>query len=332
MFDRLFRRRSTGLDKQSAHGRINAVHADLDELIALRLQARQLSLGSRRHARHLLAGNHVSAFKGRGMDYMESRIYQAGDDIRNMDWKVTARTGVPHVKLFQEERQRPVIIMVDFSPSLFFASRGRFKSVIASQAAALLAWSAQQNGDRVGGIISGRQHREIAAGNAHQNVLRLLQGLALASSPHDNLQSEGQFNAALERLVHLNRPGSLVFVISDFYQLDAAAMKKLVKIHNHSDCMLLRVRDSLELQPPPPGYYPVTDGVRRGFLATDRPQAQQHYQQWFSQQHQQVEHFARHYRLPLVELQTHVLPVNTLRNVFSARRAGPLHAGSKHGG
>jgi uncharacterized protein (DUF58 family) len=153
MFDRLFKRRGSGQETARTVNPEQAIHVTLDELINLRMQARHLSLHSKHPAMHAMSGNHVSHFKGRGMDYMESRIYQAGDDIRNMDWRVTARTGQPHIKLFQEERQRPVMIMLDYNPGMFFASQGRFKSVVASQAAALLAWSALNNGDRVGGLI-----------------------------------------------------------------------------------------------------------------------------------------------------------------------------------
>ena len=118
------------------------------ELIELRRHARKLDLTRRRPALAQLAGNHASRFRGRGMDYQESRAYQPGDDIRNMDWRVTARSGRAHTKLFQEERERPVVFCIDLGPSLFFATRGALKSVIAARAATLLAWAAAAQGDR----------------------------------------------------------------------------------------------------------------------------------------------------------------------------------------
>ena len=101
------------------------VHASSDELVRYRLQARDLRLDCRQPARSVITGAHASRFRGRGMDYLESRSYQPGDDIRSMDWRVTARTGRAHVKLYQEERERPVVVMADLGPGMFFGHRGR---------------------------------------------------------------------------------------------------------------------------------------------------------------------------------------------------------------
>lgn len=130
-------------------------------LIQLRLCANQIPLDSGKiHAKQ--GGAYVSSFKGRGMEFDESRIYQAGDDIRNMDWLVTARTGTAHTKVFREERERPIILWLDLGISMMFATRNKFKSVIASEIAALIAWSAAKNNDRIGGLIfSAEQHVEI---------------------------------------------------------------------------------------------------------------------------------------------------------------------------
>ena len=130
-------------------------------LIKLRLHASQTMLNSSIiHAKQ--GGAYLSSFKGRGMEFDESRIYQAGDDIRNMDWRVTARTGEAHTKVFREERERPVLLWLDLNPSMMFATRNRFKSVIATELAALIAWGAAKNNDRLGGLIfSSDEHIEI---------------------------------------------------------------------------------------------------------------------------------------------------------------------------
>ena len=116
----------------------SAVCVSSEELIRLRLQARELRLDRRQAARSVISGAHSSRFRGRGMDYLESRGYQPGDDIRNMDWRVTARSGHAHVKVYQEERERPVVVMIDLGPGMFFATQRTFKSVIAARATALI--------------------------------------------------------------------------------------------------------------------------------------------------------------------------------------------------
>ena len=159
------------------------VHASSDELVRCRLQARDLRLDSRLSARSAITGVHASRFRGRGMDYQESRVYQSGDDIRSMDWRVTARTGRAHVKLYQEERERPVVVMVDLGPGMFFATRGAFKSVIAARAAALIGWAAIQNGDRIGALLFNGGHHEIRPQGGQRGVLRLIRELVTATDP-----------------------------------------------------------------------------------------------------------------------------------------------------
>ena len=132
---RTARHRTPANDSRQLPG---VVHVSSDELVRYRLQARELKLTSRLPARSTITGGHASRFRGRGMDYLESRDYQPGDDIRSMDWRVTARTNRAHVKLYQEERERPVVVMVDLGPGMFFATQGAFKSVIAARAAALM--------------------------------------------------------------------------------------------------------------------------------------------------------------------------------------------------
>lgn len=334
MFDRLFKRRGSGQETARALNPEHAIHVTLDELINLRMQARHLSLHSKHPAMHVMSGNHVSHFKGRGMDYMESRIYQAGDDIRNMDWRVTARTGQPHIKLFQEERQRPVMIMLDYNPGMFFASQGRFKSVVASQAAALLAWSALNNGDRVGGLIINHGHTEIADQVGKKGILALLHAIEKHSNPHEYLQAQlsapsqpgnsERFSEGLQRLVRMSRPGSLVFVFSDFYQLDHASMKQLSLLKQHCDCVLVRLSDPLETTPPPANRYVVTNGKHQAIINTANQQQAEHYQHWFGSHQQQLREVARKLAMPLIELSTTQAPLDTLRKHFSIRTRGKL--------
>ncbi len=146
------------LDGPRSHDPVRVSTASLIRLIG---PASTLSLKVR-FIRAQQSGAYLSAFKGRGMEFEEARPYQPGDDIRNLDWRVTARTGKPHTKLFREERERPILLWVDYRNTMFFATKGVYKSVIAARAAALLAWSAHHHGDRVGGIIFSEQiHHEL---------------------------------------------------------------------------------------------------------------------------------------------------------------------------
>ena len=174
------------------------VHVSSDELVQCRLQARELRLDSRRPARSAITGGHTSRFRGRGMDYLESRAYQPGDDIRSMDWRVTARTDSAHVKLYQEERERPVVVMIDLGPGMFFATRGAFKSVIAARAAALIGWAAIQNGDRIGAFLFNGGHHELRPLGGQRGVMRLIRQLVAATDPAavtESLYSDEQSSA-----------------------------------------------------------------------------------------------------------------------------------------
>lgn len=155
----------------------HAIRPSLDDLIRLSHPAAGLSL-ARPTVRALQSGQYLSAFKGRGMEFDETRPYAQGDDVRHLDWRVTARTGKPHTKLFREERERPVLLSVDYRASMRFATRGMFKSVMAARLAALVAWSALRHGDRIGGqIFSEAGRRELRPEHGQRAVLRWLEAL-----------------------------------------------------------------------------------------------------------------------------------------------------------
>lgn len=284
-----------------------ATRPSLDALIALRQQAGKLDLGRRQAARAQLSGGHASRFHGRGMDYQESRIYQPGDDIRSMDWRVTARTGRPHTKLYQEERERPVVLCVDLNPGMFFASRGALKSVIAARAASLIAWAAAAHGDRIGALLFNGDHHELPPRGGKHGVLRLIRQLVAQSDPLKNLQQPphpGGLNAALSRLRRVSRPGSLIFLLSDFYGIDEETGKHLTRLRQHNDVFAIQILDALELAPPPPARYGVSDGQHTGILDTHSATARQAYADFFAQHHQTLRELMRSRAIPLLQLST----------------------------
>jgi len=245
----------------------DGIHLTAAELIALRPRCNALRLPMRQAAASALAGAYRSRFRGRGVDFVESRNYQPGDDIRNMDWRVTARTGRPHTKVFQEERERPVLIVLDASPSLFFGTRTRLKSVAAGQMAAAVAWSAVRRGDRIGAFLfSGGQHLEVRPAGGRRGAMRVIGGLVDWLQPDTPRIAEAQpLSFALERVRHTVRPGSLVVVIGDFFDLDADCERHLSRLRQHNDVIGCQVVDAAEYRLPP-GRYPITDGSRAAIL------------------------------------------------------------------
>lgn len=259
-------------------------------LIELRRDAEKLKLKTKK-VKSGLSGNYLSAFKGRGMEFDEARPYQAGDDIRSIDWRVTARTGNTHTKMFREERERPVLLWVDYRRSMFFGTQNYFKSVLAAKAAALLAWSAVQQGDRLGGLIfSEEQHTEIRPQRGKASTLHFIKHLSEHPAWEHYSQTQHDASAgtqALRRLRRVAHPGSLIFLISDFRYLDSSAESSLAHLSRHNDVVMLFISDPLEAQLPPAGLYRVTDGDKEITLNTRNTKNRKEYAQRF-QQHEQT--------------------------------------------
>ncbi len=312
----------------------SATHVTTKELIALQQQAHKLDMSRRSYARSSSTGSHHSQFRGRGMDYQESRIYQAGDDIRNMDWRVTARAGKPHTKLYQEERERPVVLVVDFNPGMFFGSTKSLKSVLAAKAATLIAWSVAARGDRIGALILNSSHHELAPKTGKRGVLQLIRELVIHGDPHIGLKpstaaKHTRMNDELKRLRRLAKPGSLVFLISDFYDIDEDTAAHLRQISRHNDIQAIQIVDPLELAPPPPDRYAVTDGKGSGVVNTKSIKGHDKYQQFFSQHHQKIQELMRKQNIPLLQLSTEDDVLLALQRSFgNSKQRAPINTKS----
>ncbi len=342
ILSRWFGSRHDAADDTPSSALVNpATQASARSLIALQQAARKLRLDRPMPASAVTAGNHFSRFRGRGMDYSESRIYQAGDDIRSMDWRVTARAGKPHTKLYQEERERPVMLLPDFSQSLFFGSRHALKSVIAAQTAALLGWASIAQGDRVGGLIFNDRppsaelpgdYHELTPRRGQPGALRLIRELTRFSDPRSLVDAppatldSAAFNGALERLRRITRPGSLIFLISDFQAIDDETERHLRRLRQHNDLLAIQILDPLEQQAPPPGRYAVTDGVQTGVLDTRSPRQREAYEAFFRRRHQQLAGLTRRQRIPLLRLSTTDDPAQALQAWFGGTRRPSLQA------
>ena len=248
----------------------DGIITELDELIALRRYAKTACYRPNDAAKR--PGSHVSSLRGRGMDFAEVRNYQAGDDIRHMEWRMTARTGRPHVKLYQEERERPVIIMTDFSPSMYFGTRVAFKSVVAARLAAILAWTVVKEGDRMGGVLfSLKTHDEYTPRSREMGVLPFLAGLCRYTKAYETssfIDKSRSLGYALQRVRRVMRPGSILVLISDFYNWDDDSERHLNRLRVHNDTLAYQICDPLEMAPPNPQSYVLTNGTRELFLDT----------------------------------------------------------------
>lgn len=245
----------------------------------------------------LFPGAWRSRFRGRGIEFDEVRPYQWGDDFRVVDWKVTARTGVMHTKLFQEERERTLWLVVDAGPSMQFGTRGCFKWVRAAETAALFAWLAREQGDRVGAVVHGDAGRcHLLPGGGGDAGLWKLFGL-FAGIHAREVEAPATLADALAHLRRLARPGSLMLIIGDFGLLDGEVRRHLARLARHGEMAAIHLFDPLERDLPPAGVYPVNDGTGRcsGLLDTSDSALRRRWQTRFTEHHGRVTAtFSRH--------------------------------------
>ncbi len=293
-------------------------------LIRLNGPARAIALDVLR-VDSLQTGAYVSRFRGRGMEFDESRPYQPGDDPRSIDWRVTARSTTAYTKLFREERERPVLVMVDLRANMHFATRGCYKSVNASRAAALLSWAAHHRGDRLGGLIFGDQtHRELKPRLGRQAALRFVHALAehpdwalRQRDPDDD--GEAALTTAMAALRRVARPGSLVVVLSDFQGLSRAAQSYLSSVARHNEVLAVYISDPFERELPPPGRYRLVAADDELSIDTYAGPARRDYASSFRERFEAFESFAQRYGIRMLPLSTEDDPVATLQTALGRR-------------
>jgi uncharacterized protein (DUF58 family) len=228
---------------------ITGTNVSLNELLSYKQQAKLRLQPAASAAYQQLAGNYLAKIKGRGMEFAEVRHYQPGDDVRTIDWSVTARTGKAHTKLFQEEKERPVFILLDLSDSMIFGSQFVFKSVQACHLAALLSWQAKQRNDRLGGIVFNQQHvAELKPAGRTTGLMRFLhQSEQLCKEkPFKSADHSQSLFKQLKRLSRLVQTGSQIHLISDFSQLDEQCQKLLSQMRRHNQLSAWQISDPLE--------------------------------------------------------------------------------------
>lgn len=263
---------------------VEGVYVDLEELIALEQRGRRVSFLPRQPVHSLLAGRYASRMRGRGLNFEEIRDYRPGDDVRSIDWKVTARLRKPHVRVFNEERDRQGLLVIDQRLSMFFGSRLAVKSVTAAQASAICAWRILAAGDRIGGLVfNDTDMAEVRPERARRTVLHLISqivafnqrlgvGRGIVSHPD-------MLNRALERVRRLAPHDATVIVISDFDGADEATHDIIADLARHNSVIALLVHDPLQSELPASARMTVTDGELQIVLDVGRESVRRNIQE-----------------------------------------------------
>ena len=287
---------------------ITGAYVDLDGLISFR--HRKLKSKTPARSRTRMAGGHrKSRMRGRGMDFAEVRLYQAGDDVRTIDWRVSARKAKTHTKVFEEERERPTLILCDQTQSMFFGSTSRLKSVAAAEASAVLAWHALNLGNRVGGIVLDNDN--INAVRPRRSTRTLVRYLNLICNANQNLhrdsltnESETRFTNALIQLKKTAHNGHQIFIVSDFSAPFELWKPHVLALKRHNDVALILISDPLEAQLPPSNLYAITDGKSRSYLDTSDKNLRQKYADRFRLFEENLESFCMTYGMHYTKLST----------------------------
>lgn len=298
----------------------SAAYVDLDQLSALREQARGLPLHARQVAASVLAGRHETRLRGRGLSFEELRPYWPGDDARLIDWKVTARLRRPFLRLYSEERDQPVLLLIDQRMNQFFGSRRSTKSVLAAETAALLGWAALERHDRVGALLFNDDELEaLRPARGNRAFMHLLSRLCAfnqqlhARHRGDNPQA---LNRMLERARQLAGKDHLLILISDFNGLNADTQDLLAALRRHNDLLLCWTQDPLLIELPTGGELVASDGDLQMRLNLDSTRQRETLQRLHRQRQQQILDWPAGLGIPVLPLSAAQPASEQLRNLL----------------
>jgi uncharacterized protein (DUF58 family) len=302
------------------------IYVDLSGLMALRHAARGFAFLPRSVLRSPLFGRHSSRLRGRGLNLEELRQYYPGDDIRLMDWKATIRTGKPHVRTYTEERDRPVLILVDQRISMFFGSRHKMKSVIAAELSAIAAWNVLSSEDRVGALVFNDDSvLEIRPRQNSSAVPRLLHALVeynrrlKVGESHPG--NDAQLNRVLLKAEKLCTHDFLVIIVSDLSGWDQTSVKRIKRIARHNDIMTLYVFDPLENHLPPKGRYVVSNGRLQIEFDAGAKDIQKRFSDEFVNRVSDLSAQLKNHRVPVILVDTVHPTGNQIRRAMDGRSA-----------
>ena len=287
----------------------NGLFVTIDELVAERKNAAYIRGLNTRLTTSRQAGDVKSAFKGRGMEFEEIRAYNFGDDVRDIDWRVTARKLNPYTKLYAEEKDREIYVLLDLSPAMRFGTRKELKSVAAAKIAALLGWLSLENKDRFGCIIfDGRESYIFKPQNHKNSLLAIFKKIAEISQNSLRQQNEETLPAAkaVQLLQKSLKSYATVFIISDFINMDDAQKRAMAALARRARVYFINVFDVLEEVAPRAGEYMIEN--RGDDLVFDsRPQAfQESYRSYFAAQRSEIKDFCHKFLYNYIEVRTDI--------------------------
>lgn len=303
------------------------VYVSLAQLMALEFQARGLSFTARQPQGSILAGNHASRLRGRGLNFDELRRYQPGDDLRHLDWRASLRTGKPVVRTFTEERDRPALILVDQRMSMFFGSQRSFKSAVAAELGALAAWMVFSAGDRVGGLVFNDSRIDsIAPLRSRKRVEALCSRIAeqnqALNAGNPDAEDQGQLDNVLQRCLALAGHDHLICIVSDFAGAGERTLQLMRQLAAHNDVIALQVYDPIAMTLPSRGRLRVTQGQLQVELAVDRRQVRQPLGDFLSGRLKDVAMLLRRSQVPLMMFSTGEEVLKQLRAELGKQAGG----------
>lgn len=298
-------------------------YTSLEQLMSYQLAAKHLSMLRNTRAIKHLAGPYKSTVRGRGMEFEDVRLYQAGDDVRTIDWRVSARVGITHTKQFREEREKPVMLIVDQRQSMFFGSKIALKSVLAADIAAYIAWASLAQGDKIGALIFNDAKQSEIRPRAHRkNVLQLLQALSDYNQQlsYAAISRSQSLYTLLQEAQRICRPGTRIFLLSDFHDVDEQSNALLYKLSSHCEINAIQIYDPLEQQLPVKGRFAAFTGQQSVVLDSANKQTQTQWQQHFDQHQADLKKRFGQFSIPLIPISTQDSPLDALQNYFGAQR------------
>ncbi len=301
------------------------VYVSLAQLMALQFQARGLSFVARQPQGSLLAGNHASRLRGRGLNFDELRRYQPGDDLRHLDWRASLRTGKPVVRTFTEERDRPALIVVDQRMSMFFGSVRSFKSAVAAELGALAAWMVFDAGDRVGGLVfNDARIDSVAPLRSRKRVEALCSRIAqqnaeLKASNADH-EGDSQLDRVLQQCLAVAGHDHLICLVSDFAGAGPRTLQLLQQLSAHNDVVALQVYDPLALNVPSSGQLLITQGQLQVELAVSQRKVRQPLGDYLGGRLKDVASLLRRSQVPLLMISTALPAAVQLRSELGKPR------------
>ena len=300
------------------------IYASLKELVALQHQASGFSFLPKQPVHSILSGRHASRLRGRGLNFEELRHYRAGDDIRTMDWKVTNRTGKPHVRVFTEERERPVLLLIDQRISMFFGSQVKMKSVIAAELAALAAWRVLAVGDRIGGLIfNDTDIIETKPHRSRKTVMQILHHLVKLNhalkADYPDTQNDAQLNLALKETERLSGHDYLIVIISDMSGWNEETVKRIKRLARHNDIITSLIFDPLEKQLPDSSQLVLSDGDMQIQVDAARAGLSDQYTEYFTSRVEYLQAELSKHGIPVIPINTNETVPDQLRKTIGER-------------